>query len=358
MACFKTNNENIPTSSPVSKNESENTYLPPLFTDSLPPIVTNNPLIDLDIDEFRKEYTKLPSDYEIELGQEPYGLSPVLGARFLSKTITKKEAKQITNIYLDSDSSNPMSLKGLRFFPNTSSIYWEKSILRELKEIAYLSKLKEIVLVDCDVGLNDSTEELNGLSQQKQIDYIEIVSCDLANIEFLRDCNNFTNRSNIYLLNDSISDISPINHIKEIRTIDLSGNQITDIRPLANMEIFHELKLRSNPIKDISVLSTLKPRIKELWLGETQIKDISPLVNLTELTFLSLADNQITDLTPLVNLKKLKTLWIENNDIQDISVLFNLPALEDLNVEGNPINRSQIKQFKKKEKKKKFSFKY
>ncbi|MDR1700467.1 MAG: leucine-rich repeat domain-containing protein [Lachnoclostridium sp.] len=343
----------------------EEDYLPPLFSESLPPIVKDNSLLDLDVDEFKKEYANLPDNYKFELSLDydsfnpnVQGLSDVFGIKIESRTITKKRAKKVVGISTDLDSSFPVSLGGLRFFPNVRSISWEDSMVRDLDEIKYLNNIEEIYFELCNLGLEESTEELNGLANMKRINEINIITCNLKDIEFLSGCQNLTPQSYIGLENNQIVDITPMSHIRKLDTIDLTNNQIKDIEPLSGLKSIKELSLFGNPIKDIRPLSSLRQGIKMLWLGRAQIKDIHPLSDLTELTFLNLSDNQITDLAPLVNLKKLKTLWIDNNKIQDISILFDLPALEDLNVEGNPIKNSQIRKFKEKAKKEKFSFKY
>lgn len=51
--------------------------------------------------------------------------------------------------------------------------------------------------------------------------------------------------------------------------------------------------------------------------GYYNISDLTPLVGLTNLNWLSLEANSISDLTPLVGLTNLATLFLANNDISD-----------------------------------------
>lgn len=77
--------------------------------------------------------------------------------------------------------------------------------------------------------------------------------------------------------------------------------------------------------------------LKELYLGDNEIEDISPLSNLSELQNLSLHFNKVTDLDHLKNLGKLQALVLADNNISDIGPLVNLTDLNFLKVGGNEI---------------------
>ena len=68
-----------------------------------------------------------------------------------------------------------------------------------------------------------------------------------------------------------------------------------------------------------------------------QVKDISPLRNLTNLTNLNIMGNAIQDIWPLENLKALKSLNVSNNRISDIYPLHGLRNLTKLDVSANYI---------------------
>jgi Leucine-rich repeat (LRR) protein len=68
------------------------------------------------------------------------------------------------------------------------------------------------------------------------------------------------------------------------------------------------------------------------------ISNISPLSNLTELSYLNLSGNIIVDISPLYDLKNLYHLDLSYNLISDISVLSNLINLSYLNISVNKIS--------------------
>ena len=82
--------------------------------------------------------------------------------------------------------------------------------------------------------------------------------------------------------------------------IELSDSQIDDL-------LFSEI------IKNIKDLN-----ITYLDLSGNQIKDISPIANLTNLEDLYLSYNQIEDISSIANLSNIKRLRLSNNQIREI----------------------------------------
>ncbi|MFC1718547.1 leucine-rich repeat domain-containing protein [Candidatus Poribacteria bacterium] len=117
-----------------------------------------------------------------------------------------------------------------------------------------------------------------------------------------------------------------------LNLLNLNDNTISDISPLANLTNLSYLSIWKNQIDDISPLTNLT-NLEHLdfgWGGGNQISDISPLAGLTKLTLLNLNDNTISDISPLANLTNLSYLSIWKNQIDDISPLTNLTNLEHL----------------------------
>ena len=61
--------------------------------------------------------------------------------------------------------------------------------------------------------------------------------------------------------------------------------------------------------------------------GDYELDDLSPLVNLTELTTLGVCCKVSTDFSPLVNLRNLKSLSLYCREVHDISPLLKLRKL-------------------------------
>lgn len=89
------------------------------------------------------------------------------------------------------------------------------------------------------------------------------------------------------------------------------------------------------PCGDISDLSLLArmPNLRELYLCQQEITDLSPLEGLP-LRALYLCDNQIEDLTSLRKLGSLQTLYLGNNPVNDLTPLASLRRLGELNLDS------------------------
>lgn len=76
-------------------------------------------------------------------------------------------------------------------------------------------------------------------------------------------------------------------------------------------------------LQQLDLLNTLNAtqngRVPGYYHGD--ITDLSPIKNLTNLTWLQIANNRISDLSPLANMKKLTYLSAVNNEISDFSML-------------------------------------
>jgi internalin A len=96
------------------------------------------------------------------------------------------------------------------------------------------------------------------------------------------------------------------------------------------------LFLPNNQISDIKPLESLT-NLNLLYLDKNQISDIKPLESLTNLTVLDLDNNQISDIKPLESLTNLNLLYLDNNRISDLKPLESLTNLILLRLSGNPI---------------------
>ncbi len=135
----------------------------------------------------------------------------------------------------------------------------------------------------------------------------------------------------------NIKDLTGIEFCTSLREIWLVDNQIGDISPLANLQTLRKLFLIDNQIRDISPLASLT-KLEVLFIDDNLISDISPLANLTNLNNLSLAVNRISNVTPLTEHDSLGALYLGGNPITDISPLSNLTRLTFLSLTRCRIN--------------------
>lgn len=135
---------------------------------------------------------------------------------------------------------------------------------------------------------------------------------------------------------EPVRDLAGLEHAFNLKTINFSFNSenIDDLTPLANLLKLETIDIYVNPNKKIDLsqlklLSKLKhlalhvpifvdgPYTNERSVGK--IDDLSPLINLKNLEYLSLSDNKIRDLSPISGLTKLQHLILWNNEIKDLT---------------------------------------
>ena len=95
------------------------------------------------------------------------------------------------------------------------------------------------------------------------------------------------------------------------------------------------LSLVDNTISDLSPLSELKA-LKHLNLDANLISDVKSLAALTRLEVLYLENNAISDVSALAGFKNLERLDLRNNAISDFSSLEGLPHKTFVRMNGNP----------------------
>ena len=116
----------------------------------------------------------------------------------------------------------------------------------------------------------------------------------------------------------------------------LGNNNIKDISPLAGLTNLTELNFSGNDLTDISPLAGLT-KLTRLELLRNDLTDISPLSGLTNLDYLDLRNNNLTDISPLAGLTNLGSLYISDNAIRDISPLSGLANLGYVDLGDNDI---------------------
>ncbi|WP_239257341.1 MucBP domain-containing protein [Listeria ilorinensis] len=212
-----------------------------------------------------------------------------------------------------------------------------------------------------DAGLRKIITQTLGKSDdavitEEDMEQITEISNYSTTIDSLEGLQYATNLKKLMLSNianpSKLSDITPISQLTSLETLNLSYASISDISLLAGLKNLTGLTLHGNQIRDISVLANL-PKLKFLGLSDNLIENIDVLAQLTNLTSIQMngpivnyigtpdqiQGNSISDLSPLANLTKLTYLEMSGYgpNLTDISPLSGLVNLETLNMFDNKI---------------------
>ena len=139
-----------------------------------------------------------------------------------------------------------------------------------------------------------------------------------------------------------LSELTGLEYCINLLELYLGNNNVSDISPLAglaNLETLvlnneGELTLVGNNVSDFSPLAGLTG-LKVLELANNHIRDVSSLAGLTNLQELDLRENNISDISPLVENSGLSagdTVNLSNNPLSATSVNVYIPQLEERGV--------------------------
>lgn len=192
-------------------------------------------------------------------------------------------------------------------------------------------------------------------------------------VESLEDIKKYPHLQHVDLNNNSISDLSPLQHLRDLITLNLSHNRITEIldykvpqcdssnrwnsgaghvgstleeadlsnnkignmADLSHHRILTKLILNHNTISKIEGISQMK-FLRVLDLSDNRIGSIRGVENLN-IVQLNLDNNLLTDLAGLDTLPRLATVTVSNNKISSLRDLQNCLSLRVVDMSGNGI---------------------
>jgi len=109
-----------------------------------------------------------------------------------------------------------------------------------------------------------------------------------------------------------------------LKEIDIRWNkELKNISALSGLSQLTHLDLTGTHVSDLSALSGLS-QLTYLKLMVTQVRDLSALSGLSQLTYLDLNGTQISDLSALSGLSQLTELYLSHTQVSDLSPLLPL----------------------------------
>jgi hypothetical protein len=106
-----------------------------------------------------------------------------------------------------------------------------------------------------------------------------------------------------------------------------------------------ELYISDSNVYDISLLSKLK-NLEKLQFYNVKVSNLEPITNLKNLKELRLIAMPVNNIEPLRNLTKLEEIRLYNVNVENLDVLFNLKNLKHLQL-SIPVSREQKEELQK-----------
>jgi|GEM_PF-6680055 len=198
------------------------------------------------------------------------------------------------------------------------------------------------------ISLNLSGASLHGVLVLRDVETLCALNADRCNLGGI-DFKNLPGLKSLSLNYNFIVDISSLADLESLTDLSLRrqsgdscGNgELKDLSPLAGLKNLTKLVASSNEISDLSPLAGLTALTElDVW-SNYGISDLSPLAELTSLTKLDVSFNNVSDLSSLAGLKNLTELSASGQrcgEISDLNPLANLTSLTKLSLSGKKIS--------------------
>ena len=191
-----------------------------------------------------------------------------------------------------------------------------------------------------------------------EVDPRKVQSIDAVQIKSLSGFECFENLEMLYVVGESLSDISPLSKLESLEYLCLESNRITDLSPLNGLPaldglevlstsleslpclgdcpILDSIDLETENLRSINKLGTLKNLTSLSISGK--VNDVSAVGKLSNLTHLSLRDLPITDISELRKLSNIVSFDLTGTGISDIDPVTYMPKLKNLYISRTKVS--------------------
>ena len=222
-------------------------------------------------------------------------------------------------------------LSGIEYLWNLGSLSLRNNAVTTLEPLANLQALGQV-----NMSGNASLANIESLSTLPELGWLDLSDCPL--IEDISALSTCTWLTHLYLAGSPVSDLSPLEGLYILMTLDITNCPVSDSSSLAWMEQLSQLHMgyTSIPVAHLSFLSGLWG-LSMLDLSGYSLSDLSFLLDLSFLWHLRLAECGITSIPALSALTSLERLDISDNMVSDLSPVMDMSNLSTLSANGNSV---------------------
>jgi Leucine-rich repeat (LRR) protein len=205
---------------------------------------------------------------------------------------------------------------------------YRKSILRRLNNDRIIKKTIALSLLDVEHPL----------------DYITIPKTELNNKQYIQ-------KRSEEAFNEHFSRLKKPSRLtrsdyKKIKELYISNPDLYNISLLSKLTNLEELQFYNVKVGNLEPIANLT-NLKELRLRKLPAGNLEPLRNLKNLKELWLYEMPISDIEPLGNLKNLEEIRMYDVNVRNLDVLFNLKNLKVLWLLYVPVSDEQVEELQK-----------
>ncbi len=171
---------------------------------------------------------------------------------------------------------------------------------------------------------SNPVSDISAVSQMKYLSRLDLADTDIEDITPAVDCPIVF----ISLLGAPVQDYAPLTMLPQLEWVRAGGLSAENIEMFGTLTNLTDLTLHDSSVGGLYTLYGLE-KLSFLDLYNCKLTSINGIERFSELRGLCIADNPITDLSPLVNLTNLSYINLINIDA-DFSSIAQLPALDTI----------------------------
>jgi Leucine-rich repeat (LRR) protein len=199
-----------------------------------------------------------------------------------------------------------------------------------------MPNLKELE-VTLSGGFNGKTlETLNSIPKGHKLEKLKLSTGYTTDITGIAHFSKIK-RLNLWSNKRALTDLTPINTLKNLESLEMTVFGVTDFTFLKAMPKLKDITTYHAPVASLKGLSAA-PNLESLKLYSGKLTKIEHLDQNTNLKTMYLNHHQISKLEGLSSLKKLNTLDISRNQIKKIEGLEHNTCLETFWINSNPVS--------------------
>jgi hypothetical protein len=133
---------------------------------------------------------------------------------------------------------------------------------------------------------------------------------------------------------------------KKIKELYVSNPDVYDISLLSKLTNLEKIIFYNVKVRNLEPITNLR-NLKEVQLRKLPASNLEPFRNLKNLKKLQLYEMPVRNIEPLRNLTKLEEIRMYNVDVKNLDAMFNLKNLKVLWLINVPVSQEQVEELKK-----------
>jgi Leucine-rich repeat (LRR) protein len=237
-----------------------------------------------------------------------------------------------TILGVDIEIKDGLRLNEIREFSDSTYIVDNEQMTDSVKVISFVKR----AAARNELNLSGTTliTDLKPLDQLKELRVLDISSSGIADLFPIR---NITTLTYLDCSNTAVEDLSPLRYSKSLKELYINNTPVGDITVIENFDNLEVLHLEHTVIDSLPKADNLK-YLRELNCGSTNLATLDSIKYLRGLENLDISNTSVSDLSPLGELKNLKKLNLSRTKTQDLNGIGDLTALEELSIENTEVD--------------------